>query len=92
MTTEQLFGLKVHRNGHASKLSAIADAWRERWLLSRIRRPEIMDHLTTLGPKTVQRQLLPADVGGQYVLQFDEISHRVRKPLRQKRLKSNKRT
>ncbi len=70
---KQLFGLKVHRNGHASKLSAIAEAWRDRWLLGRIRRQETIDHLMTLGPTTVQRQLLPADMTGQYKLPFDDI-------------------
>ncbi|MGH9643360.1 MAG: Druantia anti-phage system protein DruA, partial [Terriglobales bacterium] len=31
----QLLGIKAHRNGHAPKLSAVAEAWRQRWLLSR---------------------------------------------------------
>lgn len=67
----QLLGLRAHKNGSASKLEAIAEAWRRRWLLGRIRRPETIAELKTLGPMTVQRQLLPVDPNGQYQIHFD---------------------
>ncbi|TWB48259.1 Druantia anti-phage system protein DruA [Nitrospirillum viridazoti] len=42
---------------HASPASTIAAAWRRRWLDGRVRRPETISALRTLGPATIQRSL-----------------------------------
>jgi hypothetical protein len=39
----------------------VLDVWRRRWLLPRIRRPDILERLTTLGPSAVRNELLPSD-------------------------------
>ncbi len=67
----QLFGIRAHKNSSASKLSAIAEAWRKRWLLGRIRRPETIAELKRQGPMTVRETLLPTDPNGQYQIDFE---------------------
>lgn len=68
----QLLGLKADKSGQASTLDAIADAWRRRWLLNRIRNEEVLERLKRLGPMSVKNDLLPVDIHGQYFLNFEE--------------------
>lgn len=58
---EHLLGLTVDQAPPGPSLSAISDAWRCRWLLSRIRNPQVIDRLRSLGPATVRDDLLSED-------------------------------
>lgn len=68
----QLLGLKADKSGQASSLDAIAEAWRRRWLLNRIRNDDVLERLKRLGPMSVKNDLLPVDIHGQYFLNFEE--------------------
>jgi len=54
---EHLLGLSAADSGPVASLAVIAEAWRRRWLLSRIRRGDILDRVAHLGPATVRDAL-----------------------------------
>jgi hypothetical protein len=68
---KQFLGLRMDKNGRASKLECIAEAWRKRWLLGRIRNQEVLARLNELGPATIKHELLITDAIGQYEMKFD---------------------
>jgi hypothetical protein len=68
---KQLLGFAAEKNNVGPSLSAIAEAWRSRWLLQRIANSDILDRLKLLGPSTVRNELLPIDALGQYQFAFD---------------------
>jgi hypothetical protein len=55
---EHLLGLSVADGDSAASLAVIAEGWRRRWLLPRIRRPDILERLDSLGPRAVRDDLL----------------------------------
>ncbi len=57
---EHLLGLSAAGTGPTANLAVIAEAWRRRWLLSRIRRGDILERLAQLGPASVRDELLTA--------------------------------
>lgn len=61
-----LMGLST-RLDQAANCAAIGDAWRRRWVLKRIQRPETHEGLRRLGPLSV-RTSLHADSNGQFQL------------------------
>src|SRR6266481_4317116 len=54
-----------------ARATAIADAWRKRWLASRINQPNILDRLANLGPSSIKADLLIPDADGQFALVLD---------------------
>jgi uncharacterized protein DUF4338 len=67
---EQLLGLQGPCGIEPARLSAIAAAWRRRWLLKRIQRDDVLDRVGNLGPDSVRAELW-ADEHGQFRLQLD---------------------
>jgi len=65
---EQLLGISSRLGRRAPALETIAEAWRRRWLLPRIRRGDVLERLESLGPATVRHDLLSVDRIGQYLL------------------------
>ncbi|MFO1208999.1 MAG: DUF4338 domain-containing protein [Amaricoccus sp.] len=65
---EQLigFGTKVPRK--QAKSDQISDAWRERWLYSRIQSDDILDQVAARNSETVRNDLRPSDETGQLLL------------------------
>lgn len=57
---DSLMGMES-KEFHASPVSAIAAAWRRRWLDARAKRPETLSALRALGPATIQRSLHPTE-------------------------------
>ena len=55
---ERLLGLMPDEPESSSGLAAIAEAWRRRWLLPRIRKADVLDRLEALGPEAVRSQLV----------------------------------
>lgn len=64
-----LLGLSGFTEGAASS-TAIANAWRNRWLKARIGREETLQELAKLGPISVRASLF-ADADGQFLLPMD---------------------
>lgn len=60
------------QDGASTPLNVISEAWRERWLLGRVRNPVTVTRLALLGPSTIGDDLLPIDATGQYLLAFGE--------------------
>jgi hypothetical protein len=67
----QLLGIRADKNGPSTPLAAIAEAWRERWLLQRCTRPNVLDRLRELRPAAVRNLLLPANQSGQLLIPFE---------------------
>ena len=59
---EQLLGLSSAKADPAPSLSVVSEGWRRRWLLSRIRRPGILQRLAFLGPSVVRDDLLTMEL------------------------------
>jgi hypothetical protein len=67
----RLMGLKKGSPPRAPSLAAIAEGWRRRWLLARIRRPDMLAALAVSGPGVVHNELVkaePEEVPDQLVL------------------------
>jgi hypothetical protein len=56
---QELMGFKVASKTKASRTVDIAEAWRKRWLLSRMRKPQIREALRRLNANSVAAQLDP---------------------------------
>ena len=54
----RLLGVAKAEASLTSRLENIAEAWRRRWLLPRIRRPEVLQRLASLGPAAIRLDLL----------------------------------
>jgi hypothetical protein len=69
---DRLMGLTVENDsGQVPSAKAITDAWRHRWLVNRIQRPETIQALSQLGPKSVRDSLTP-DAKSQTTLPFED--------------------
>jgi hypothetical protein len=69
-TNKQLLGLIASKNVHANSLDAIAEAWRDRWLLQRLSHGHVLEALKASGPATVRSEMLRTDAQGQFVMHF----------------------
>src|SRR5262249_6899045 len=67
----QLLGIRADKDGHATSLEAIAVSWRERWLLQRCVRQEIVEQLHELRPAGARNLLLRANPKGEQVVPFN---------------------
>lgn len=67
---EQLIGLRTRVTKKQASSDQIAEAWRRRWLHSRIQSDDILDQLATRNADTIRTELLPADENGQLLMAF----------------------
>lgn len=64
---EQLIGLNSKTPHQQASSNQIAEAWRQRWLYSRIQSDDILDQLAARNAETIRRELLPVDETGQLI-------------------------
>ncbi len=67
---DQLIGLRTKVPKKQASSDQISEAWRQRWLYSRIQSDEILDQVATRNAETIRNELLPVDENGQLVLVF----------------------
>lgn len=67
---EQLIGLSTKKPKKQASSDQISEAWRQRWLLSRIQSDDVLDQVAVRNAETIRGDLLPADENGQLVLVF----------------------
>jgi hypothetical protein len=67
---EQLIGLQTKAPRKQASAETIAEAWRQRWLYSRIQSDEALGQVAERSGETIRSDLLPADENGQLVLVF----------------------
>lgn len=67
---EQLIGLRTNAARRQASSDQIAEAWRQRWLYSRIQSDEILDQVATRNAETIRSDLQPTDKNGQLALAF----------------------
>jgi hypothetical protein len=65
---EQLIGLQNRVRGKLATADQIAEAWRQRWLYSRIQSDDVLDQVATRTADTIRSDLLPADEYGQFIM------------------------
>lgn len=65
---EQLIGLSTSRSFKQADAAAIAEAWRRRWLYSRIQSDEVLEQTASRNGTTVKADLQPMDPDGQLIL------------------------
>jgi hypothetical protein len=68
LAIQELLGLSAPCTSFGPPQSAIAKAWRQRWLRNRIGQSDILARLVNLGPATIKADLLIADDDGQFEL------------------------
>jgi chemotaxis regulatin CheY-phosphate phosphatase CheZ len=62
---EQLIGLRTKAPKQQASAEQISEAWRQRWLYSRIQSDDILDQVAERNAETIRSDLLPVDVYGQ---------------------------
>ena len=67
---DQLIGLRTKAPKKLASADQISEAWRQRWLYSRIQSGDILDQIASRNAGTIRNDLLPADDDGQFVLVF----------------------
>lgn len=67
---EQLIGLRTKGLRRQASAEQIAEAWRQRWLSSRIQSDNVLGQVAARGAETTRGDLLPADENGQLLLIF----------------------
>jgi hypothetical protein len=67
---EQLIGLRTKAPRQQASSDQIAEAWRQRWLFSRIQSDDILGQVANRNAEAVRSDLLPADSDGQLVFVF----------------------
>jgi hypothetical protein len=65
---DQLNGLATSASRKHPISDQIAEAWRQRWLYSRIQSADVLDQVATRNGETVHRDLRPSDQNGQLLL------------------------
>jgi hypothetical protein len=65
---EQLIGLSSTASAKAATCEQIGEAWRQRWLFSRIQSDEVLEQVAARNADTIRSQLLPADQEGQFLM------------------------
>lgn len=65
---EQLIGISRVATKKLGTVDQIAEAWRQRWLYSRIQSDEILEQVASRNAETVRTDLLPAEESGQLLL------------------------
>lgn len=66
----QLIGLRTKVPRKQASSDQISDAWRQRWLYSRIQSDDVLDQVAARNAETIRSGLLPSDESGQLVLVF----------------------
>jgi hypothetical protein len=67
---DQLIGLRTKAPKKQASTDQISEAWRQRWLNSRIQSDDILDQVAARNAETIRGDLTPADENGQLVLVF----------------------
>ena len=67
---DQLIGLRTKVPKKQASSDQISEAWRQRWLYSRIQSDDVLDQVAARNAETIRGDLLPADEDGQLVLVF----------------------
>jgi hypothetical protein len=67
---EQLIGLNARAPRKLATSDQIAEAWRQRWLYSRIQSDDVLDQVASRNSETVRADLQPAEDDGQLLLVF----------------------
>lgn len=67
---DQLIGLRTKVPRKQASADQISEAWRQRWLYSRIQSDDFLDQVAARNAETVRSDLAPADENGQLVLVF----------------------
>jgi hypothetical protein len=65
---DQLMGLATRSSGLPPSSDEIAEAWRQRWLCSRIQSDDVLDQVAARNAATVRSSLLPSDGDGQFLI------------------------
>lgn len=65
---EQLIGLSDKSPKKQASSDQIAEAWRQRWLYSRIQSDEVLDQVSSRSAETIRNDLIPVDEDGQFLL------------------------
>jgi hypothetical protein len=65
---EELMGLCPSSTTKGNSVKTISDAWRRRWLIPRLRNPELQEKLEMLGPSSVRAELSMPNEEGQWEL------------------------
>jgi hypothetical protein len=68
---DQLIGLTTKRSGKQASSDQIAEAWRQRWLCSRIQSDDVLEQVSARNGDTIRSELLPVDQDGQFIMQLD---------------------
>lgn len=67
---DQLIGLKTKAPKKQASSDQISEAWRRRWLYSRIQSDDVLDQVASRNAETIRSDLLPTDENGQLILVF----------------------
>lgn len=65
---DELIGLRSPTSGQGASADVISEAWRKRWLVSRIQQPGLLDRLAQSGPNTLRADMQTPDSSGQLEL------------------------
>jgi hypothetical protein len=68
---DQLIGLTTKRSGKPASSEQIAEAWRQRWLCSRIQSDDVLEQVAARNADTIRNELLAADQDGQFLMPLD---------------------
>ncbi len=65
---DQLIGLSSRKPAKQASVDLIADAWRRRWLASRIQSDDVLMQVESRNAQNVRSDLLPAEDDGQFIM------------------------
>lgn len=65
---DQFIGLSIRAPKRQASSDQISEAWRKRWLYSRIQSDDVLDQVAARNAETIRIDLLPADEHGQLLL------------------------
>ena len=65
---DQLIGLRTKATKRQATSDQLSEAWRQRWLYSRIQSDDILNQAAACNAETIRSELLPTDENGQLLL------------------------